>query len=90
MLPAGAGPMVARAIQEQSARLGSLFYSVAEPTMLVALPKSGEAAIVPTATLIVVGKDTVVRQRGSSGELLLKQQCGKRPIAKQVSCLKIA
>ncbi len=55
MLTAGVGPMVTRAIHEQSSRLGPLFHSVAEASMLIALPKTGESAVVPTATLIVEG-----------------------------------
>lgn len=55
MLAAAAGPMVAHAIQAQSARLGPLFHSVAESSMLVSLSKSGSSAVVPTATLIVEG-----------------------------------
>jgi subtilisin family serine protease len=49
------GPMVTKAIHAQSSRLGSLFHSVTESSMLIALPRTSEAAVVPTATLIVEG-----------------------------------
>jgi subtilisin family serine protease len=84
MLKAGAGPMVKRAIHVQSSRLGSLFHSVSESSMLISLPKTGDSAIVPTTLLIVEGaskaelkklKDDFgleVIDEGSEGKVLLR------------------
>src|SRR5687768_9524319 len=55
MLAAGVGAIVTDAIQAQVSRLGPLFHSVSEASTLVAVPPRGDAAVVPTATLIVEG-----------------------------------
>src|SRR4051812_28612668 len=84
ILTAAAGPMITQAIHAQSSRLGSLFHSVAESSMLISLPKTGEAAVVPTATLIVEGATRAelkklkedfgleVVDEGSEGKVLLR------------------
>ena len=83
-LPISAGPSVARAIQGQTTRLGSLFHSVAAPSMLISVSRGGDSAVVPTATLIVEGaskaelkklKDDFgldVVDEGSEGKVLLR------------------
>jgi thermitase len=97
MLTAAAGPMVTRAIHEQSSRLGSLFHSVAEASMLISIPKTGGAAVVPTATLIVEGaskaelkklKDDFgldVVDEGSEGKVLLRAPEGGEDGVKQAA-----
>lgn len=69
VMAAAAAPMVTHAIQEQSSRLGPLFHSVTESSMLISLSKAGESAIVPTATLIVEGasRSEVRRLRNEFG-----------------------
>lgn len=97
ILMAGAGPMVTRAIQAQSSRFGSLFHSVAESAMLVSLSKTGESAVVPTATLIVEGatkaelkkmKDDFgldVVDEGAEGKVLLRAPEGGEEGVKQAA-----
>jgi subtilisin family serine protease len=58
---AAVAPMVARAVREQPARLAALLNDGDSPTLLAGLSKTGEAVIIPTATLLVQG--------GGRGEL---------------------
>lgn len=55
MLALGIGAVVTEAIQTQASRLAALFHTVEQQSMLVAVPAGGDAAIVPTATLVVEG-----------------------------------
>ncbi|HVK12652.1 MAG TPA: S8 family serine peptidase [Gemmataceae bacterium] len=48
-------PMAVNAVQGQADRLGPLFHTVAESSLLFAVPKTGATAVIPTATLIVEG-----------------------------------
>lgn len=94
---AKAAPMAARAIREQSLRLGSLFHGALGPSMLVALPKTSAAAVVPTATLIVEGaaktelkklKDEFgleVIDEGTEGKVLLRAPEGEAEGIKQAA-----
>jgi len=50
-----AAPMVKRAVQNQTARLGPLFHTVSESTIEFSVPAGGDSAVVPTATLIIEG-----------------------------------
>jgi subtilisin family serine protease len=80
----GAGPMVARAMHAQSDRLESLFHGGSEGSRLISISKSHDAAILPTATLIVEGANKtelkklrndlglVVVDEGSEGKVLLR------------------
>jgi subtilisin family serine protease len=88
LFAAGAVPMVTRAVHTQADRLGPLFHSVAETEMLVALPRSGDLALVPTATLIVEGATRAelkslrdkfgleVLDEGAEGKVLLRAPDG--------------
>jgi thermitase len=53
--PKGATEIAVKAIHGQADRLGPLFHSVAESSLLVSAPKAGGTAVIPTATLIIEG-----------------------------------
>lgn len=92
-----AGPMVARAFRAQSARLAPLFRELSESSVLVARPKSGDSAIVPTNTLIVEGASKAELKRleskfglevideGLEGKLLLRVPDGGEAGVKQAA-----
>jgi subtilisin family serine protease len=88
MMMAGAGPMVTRAIHRQSSRLDVLFHGVSEATTLISISKTGDTAILPTATMIVEGAKKAelkklkndfgmeVVDEGSEGKVLLRAPVG--------------
>jgi len=95
MSAAKAGAMVTRALHEQAARLEPLFHDVRESSLLIALPKTGESAIVPTATLIVEGANKAELKKlrdefglemvdeGFQGKVLLRAPDGGQEGVKQ-------
>ena len=96
-LVAESGPVIIRAIHGQSSRLESLFHDVSESSMLISLSKAGDAAVVPTATVIVEGASTSelkkmkedfgleVLDEGSEGKLLLRVPEGGEKGVKQAA-----
>ena len=83
-MTASAAPMVMRAIQDQAARLGPLFHSVNETSTFISIPKQGESAVIPTATIVLEGaKKSALKKlksefgvevidEGREGKLLLR------------------
>jgi hypothetical protein len=96
-LVAESGPVIIRAIRGQSSRLESLFHDVSQSSMLISLSKAGDAAVVPTATVIVEGASTSELKKmkedfglemlaeGSEGKVLLRVPEGGEKGVKQAA-----
>ena len=96
-LAAESGTVIIRAIHGQSSRLESLFHDVSESSMLISLSKAGDAAVVPTATVIVEGASKSelkkmkedfgleVLDEGSEGKVLLRVPDGGEKGVKQAA-----